>query len=160
MTAFAGCDFDTHAIHVVLILEEGPPEYHRFELEGHDAFERSRDVRDKMPSRGWWADQGVIALAIEEPMGRGSVVQKLNVVQGAVLSCLPRELLVNPMRPSTWRVEAGMKGNAPKEEVARFVGSRIWPDSPLPLIPASTWPQDACDAYCLALAAEKLTVMA
>jgi hypothetical protein len=154
---YAGIDFDTKAVHIVLVPEEGSPQYIPCVMEGHDAFERTRVVRDVMPGRGWWRDVGVIACGIEEPMGRGSVVQKLNVVQGAILACLPGELLVNPMRPSVWRTAVGLAGNATKETVALFVGACVWPDAPLPVKPASTWPQDACDAYCLALAVQKLT---
>jgi hypothetical protein len=153
---YAGIDFDSHAIHVVLLPDEGPPSYLPFVLTTHPrAFERTRTVRDVMPARSWWADEGVIAIGIEEPMGHST--RPLNRVQGAILACLPSDMLVNPMMPGEWRKEVGLSGNASKDEVALFVGACIWPDAPLPLIPASTWPQDACDAYCLALAVQKLT---
>lgn len=149
---YAGIDFDTKAVHVVLLPDDGPARYLPFVMDGQGAFERTRAIRDVMPARGWWADEGVIACGIEEPMGRGSVVQKLNVVQGAILSCLPRYLLVNPMRPSVWRVAVGLPGNASKEDVAGFTNNyKPWPPD------RQDWPQDACDAYCMALAVQKLT---
>ena len=161
MTAFAGIDFSTFAIDLVLIPEEGEPEWHRFELAGHDAFERTRGVRDVMPSRGWWSDLGVVALGIEEPQGVAkSTVAKLKAIQGAVVACLPRDLLVHPMVPARWRTEVGLKGNASKEEVADFVAVRS--GTGFVEIPwdCSQWSQDAMDAYCLALSVEKLTVLA
>jgi len=153
---YAGIDFDTKAVHIVLLPEEGDPQYLPCVMQGHDAFERTRVVRDVMPGRGWWRDVGVIACGIEEPMGRGSVVQKLNVVQGAILSCLPRDLLVNPMRPSVWRTQAGMAGNSKKVDVefwCRFSS----PHAGTGFFSGLSWPQDAFDAYCLAVAVEKLT---
>lgn len=153
---YAGIDFDTRAVHVVLLPDEGPARYLPFVMHGHDAFERTRAVRDVMPARGCWEDEGVIAIGIEEPMGRGSVVQKLNVVQGAILSCLPRSLLVNPMRPSVWRTAVGMPGNASKDDVAAFAldaMSAFWREA----VREDYWPQDAYDAWCMARAVQKLT---
>lgn len=161
MTTFAGIDFSTFAIDVVLLPGDEHPIWHRFPLEGYDAFERTRDVREKMPSRGWWLDQGVVALGIEEPQGVSkSTVAVLKGVQGAVLSCLPRSLLVQPMVPSKWRVEAGLPGNASKDDVRQFgmvlqAGAKVLFggfEEPCP--------QDAHDAACIAWAVRKLTVLA
>lgn len=148
---YAGIDYDSHAIHVVLLPDEGPPRYLPFVLTSHPrAFERTRTVRDVMPARGWWADEGVIAIGIEEPMGHST--RPLNRIQGAILSCLPGDVLVNPMMPGEWRKAVGLSGNAPKIEIATFVnGGKPW------LPERQDWPQDACDAYCLALAVQKLT---
>lgn len=152
MTQFAGIDYDTHAVHLVLINEDGQAAYHPFPLEGPDAFTRTRSVRDAMWPRTRWADEGVIALGIEEPAGR--LTGRLFRVQGAILACLPPWLLVEKFMPSEWRKVVGMPGNASKGYVAEFAGSRLWPDAPLPVVPS---PQDACDAYCLALAVSRLT---
>lgn len=147
---YAGIDYDSHAVHVVLLPDEGAARYLPFVLTSHPgAFERTRSVRDVMPARGWWGDEGVIAIGIEEPMGHST--RPLNRVQGAILACLPSALLVNPMMPGEWRKEVGLPGNCSKEEVFHFV-SRV-----APLEVADTWPQDAMDAYCLALAVQKLT---
>lgn len=153
MTAFAGIDFDSHAVHVILKPEEGPAEYHRYELgkEGR-AFDRARLVRDAMPSRSWWLDEGVVAIGIEEPMRHRGGSQALMVIQGAILACLPPSLLVHPMMPNQWRKEVGLAGNATKFEVALFVRVCAGMEN-------FEWPQDACDAYCLALAVQKLTVL-
>lgn len=163
---YAGIDFDTHAVHVVLLPEEGLADYYRYELMGADAFERTRQVRDAMPPRTWWTDEGVIGAFIEEPAGKQTGYQFR--VQGAILACLPPSLLVEKFMPSQWRKMVELKGNASKEEVAAFVMERrmnersmenrgtcqepLWEWAAMP-----DWPQDACDAYCLAMCAEMLT---
>lgn len=85
-----------------------------------DAFDRSRWVRDSMPSRGWWLDKGVIAVGIENPAGRVGAVRHIARVQGGVLACLPTTLLVHPLEPAEWRRLVGLPGNAPKHEVMQF----------------------------------------
>lgn len=155
---WAGIDYDTFGIHVCLIPEEGAPVYERRELRGADAFERTRSVRDAMPSRGWWTDQGVVAVGIEEPMARGklavSLTPKLKAIQGAIVSGLPGNLLVNPMTATDWRTAVGLPGNASKHAVWSFVMHRV-----VRLVPSYelVWPQDACDAWCLAFAVSRLT---
>lgn len=150
----AGIDFDTHAVHVVLLREDGTAEYRHFPLEGHDAFERVRSVREAMPSRGWWRDEGVVACAIEEPAGK--LTGRLFRVQGAILACLPPDLLVEKLMPSQWRKAVGLKGNATKEDVAWFAASYSHGWAPAGMAVLSTWPFDATDAYCLALAVSAL----
>lgn len=157
---YAGIDYDTNAVHVVLVPEEGKPEYLPFVMHGVDPFDRARIVRDVMPARGWWADEGIVAIGIEEqasgsPKMRASV-QKLKMIQGAILACLPAgDSVVEPFLPNEWRKEIGLAGNASKEDVAAWMGEQVWPDAPLPVVPS--WPQDACDAYCIARAVERRT---
>jgi hypothetical protein len=153
----AGIDFSTKAVDVVLLAEDSyAATWHRFELEGQDAFDRARDVRAAV--QGWhslWDD--VVACGIEDPRGYGA--GSLYRVQGAILSCLPGAMLVQPLIPSSWRKTVGLKGNASKDDVRRFsqasagmyvagqyVELERWPD----------WPQDAHDAYCIALATRTL----
>lgn len=156
----AGIDFDTHAVHVVFLLEDGEAIYKRYGLDGHDAFERTRSVRRAMPTKGVWEDMGVVACAIEEPQGvQKATVAKLKAVQGAILACLPGDLLVEPMVPARWRTTVGLSGHASKDEVAAFARARA--GHPRPIgdtgFRASALPeQDACDAYCLALAVSTL----
>lgn len=167
MTAFAGIDFDTWAVHVVLVPEEGLAEYHRYALpRDGDAFDRTRHVRDALPSRQWWLDEGIVAAGIEEPMGQST--RPLNRVQGAILSCLPTELLVHPMRPGEWRAACELPGNAKKEAVAEWVEAQresylenrgTCREPQWALFTLEPWPQDAADAYCMARAVEKLTVV-
>lgn len=141
----AGIDFSTRAVDVVEIDEDDGSlvEWHRFELVGPgDSFDRSRLVRDAMPPRGWWTDRGIVAAGLEDPRGYGA--GHLYRVQGAILACLPATLLVQPWLPSKWRTLAGLKGNATKDAVADHVENLG--------IAARNWPQDACDAFCIARA--------
>ena len=147
---YAGVDYDTKAIHVVLLPEEGPARYLPFVMHGHDAFERTRVVRDVMPARGWWEDEGVIAIGIEEPMGQNT--RPLNRVQGSVIACLPSSLLVQPLMPHEWRRDIGLPGNASKEDVHSY----LFQDAAV-IDSDGEWPQDAFDAYALALAVQRRT---
>lgn len=158
---FAGIDFDTNAVHVVLLPELGAPRYLPFALEGHDAFERTRQIRDVMPPRGWWEDEGVIGVGLEEPAGKQTGYQFR--VQGAILACLPTSLLVEKFMPSQWRKAVELPGNCPKSVVADFAYEHQREQADEAFNPEwdrvfweAQWPQDACDAYCLALTVEGL----
>lgn len=141
----AGIDFSTHAVDVVLLDEDtDAATWHRFPLEGQDAFERARYVRRAMwsPASSYWDD--VLAVGIEDPRGYGA--GSLYRVQGAILACIPNSKLVQPWIPSAWRKAVGLAGNASKADVFLHV-ARTSPGRT-----AIDWPQDACDAFCIALA--------
>lgn len=145
----AGIDFSSFAVDVILLDETSDAyTWHRFDLREHshpkaDAFDRSRAVREAMPARGWWDDEGVIAVGIEQPRGRFGVTPLFRV-QGAVLACLPADLLVQPWNPASWRIAVGLAGNATKQDVM-LRGLEL-----LPAMPGRVWPQDAYDALCMA----------
>lgn len=146
----AGIDFDTHAVHLVLvdIDEQRPPWYHRFELHGGDAFDRARSVRPAMPGPTSILWDETLAFGIEEPQGRHkATVAKLKAVQGAVLACLPEGTLVHPLVPAEWRRLAGLPGNASKDSVAYRSRQLVWVDDT-----TDVWPQDAHDAHLIARA--------
>lgn len=149
----AGIDYSTHAIDVVLIDENDakPPRWYGFELDGHDAFARTRSIRDTMPgaASSFWQD--VLAIGIEEAQGvQKATVAKLKAIQGGVLACLPSGTLVQPWVPAAWRKAVGLPGNAPKATVADWVYLRAVASPGYTHVVG--WPQDPCDAYCIALA--------
>lgn len=148
MSYVVGCDYSTHACDFVWVDEDTlAATWKRYELAGHDAFERARSVRGRVPGPAEWDD--VLAFGIEDPAGHHGV-RAVARVQGAVLTRLPPSTLVMPLAPSQWRKAVGLPGNASKDQVFDFVTeSRAW-DSGLPT--DDLWPQDACDAYCVALA--------
>lgn len=148
MSAVAGIDYSTRFVDVVLLDEDtGTPDWHRFPLAGlGDAFDRARLVREAMPPRRWWEDYGVIAVGIEDP--RGYAAGHLYRIQGGILQCLPRDLLVQPWIPSAWRSKIGLPGNASKALIADHVRRM----AVMRRFAANDWPQDACDAYCIARA--------
>jgi hypothetical protein len=147
----AGIDYSTRAVDVVLLDEDSDAAtWHRFPLEGNDAFDRARDVRRVMylPGSEFWDD--VLAIGIEDPRGYGSGA--LYRIQGAVLNCLPKNTLVHPLIPSQWRKTVGLPGNASKGAVFEFTMKHSGRAG------SGIWPQDACDAYCIALATRTLLV--
>lgn len=153
MSYLAGCDYSTHSIDIVLI-DEDTREARRTHLElgGADAWARIRNVRDVMPARDWWRDEGVLAIGIEIPLFRST--NKLQIVLGAILATLPAWLLVQPLDARTWRKLAGMPGNASKADVSAYAGHLL---GHFRLGERMTcWSQDSYDAYCLARAVEQL----
>lgn len=154
MTSFAGIDFDSRAVHVVLVDEDTlQASYHRYELEGADAFDRCRSIR-RIRWDSLWDD--VVACAVEEPMGHNT--RPLNRVQGSILARLPDRLLVHPLRPNEWRKLVGLPGNASKADVVDFCcrdEGIVAFHSPQKLFTESA-PQDMFDATCLALAVRQL----
>ena len=148
----AGIDYSTHAVDVVLLDEDtDAATWHRYELGGQDAFERARMVREAVrDSWAYWDD--VLAIGIEDP--RGYNAGALYRIQGALLAAIPATTLVHPLPPSVWRKTVGLPGNASKRDVAEFVMDAVPPEMDAP------WPQDACDAYCIALATRTLLVTA
>lgn len=146
----AGCDLSTHAVDVVKVPldQDRAPEWHRFPLAGSDAFDRARTVRDAMPCRSsvFWDD--CLGIGIEHPAGHHGTGPLLRI-QGAILSCLPAHLLVHPLPPSSWRKLVGLPGNASKADVRAWALAYGDDDE-------NGWPQDAYDAYCIALATRAL----
>lgn len=157
----AGIDYSTHAIDLVLVDLDGarPPWWHRFDLHGTDAWERTRQIRQAMPGPSSQLWDEVLAYGIEDPKGHRT--QYLYRVQGAILACLPPSALVHPLQPSEWRRAVGLKGNASKDEVAHISEWNLL-NSPLGRIDGthdyfeSGWPQDAHDAHLIALATAQL----
>jgi hypothetical protein len=146
MSLVAGIDYSTHAIDVVLIDEDTlKPEWLRYALDGQDAFERARDVDGEVSFgvESSWIWENCLAVGIEDPRGHGA--GHLYRIQGAILAALPHDILVQPWVPSEWRKAVGLKGNASKDDVYRYVSAVLSRGS-------LTWPQDACDAYCIARA--------
>lgn len=152
MSWVAGVDADSFAIHCVFVDEDDvlPPEYHCWPLTGHDAWERTRTVRQALP-RHMFGD--VLAVGVENPAGRaGTGLYAVLRVVGAVLTCLPAEVLVQPWRPSEWRKAVGLPGNCDKESVRDLAvvhSGSLFTNNPYSI---DDWPQDACDAYCVAVA--------
>jgi hypothetical protein len=176
MSFVCGIDYSTRAVDVVLVDENtGHATWHRTELEGADAFDRARGVPtggallcDKYAWKGAlytyaydWDD--VLAVGIEDPRGYNAGV--LYRIQGAILARIPRDTLVHPLVPSQWRTLCGMRGNASKADIENFANvSRMTKalrpegNSRVLSLPGDyiDWPSDACDAYCVALATQKL----
>jgi hypothetical protein len=155
---FAGIDIDTNSIHVVrLELDSDEARYDRVRLDvgPGDYHQRARRLRDLMPTRGAWKDDGVVTIAYEDPRSAAfKAAVPLAVVRGALLACLPRDVPVVPLTPQDWKkwtLGGGFpgQGNATKDDVAAWVRDH-WPNRP----PAAD--QNALDAYAIAWAARAM----
>lgn len=140
MPSVVGIDLSTRAIDLVLLDENANEATHRrIELAGDSAFERCRDIRDKMPAASWY-DQ-VYLIAIERPFSQ-SRNDTVRLAQGAILATLPRHTPVWEVAPQTWKAHLKFKGR----------GKPGWADFPFtPSADAGVWPQDALDALAVAL---------
>jgi hypothetical protein len=146
----AGIDYSTRAVDVVLLDEDtDAATWHRFELEGNDAFDRARNAGKAFHISSLLWDE-IVAVGIEDP--RGYNAGALYRVQGAILGRIPTGVLVHPLPPSVWRKTVGLPGNASKADVMLHVFASTFG--------VGEWPQDACDAYCIALATRTLLVTA
>lgn len=142
-----GIDLSSKAIDLVLLDEnENRASWTRIELEGPTAFERARDVAEKMPQPAWYEAHGVYLCAIERPfVSHGQDVIRL--VQGAVLAEIPRGLHVWEVSPSQWKKKVGLPIRE-KPGWQQFQGFR--------LEGFGDWTQDAFDALGVALYARDL----
>ena len=151
MSTVLGIDFSSVAVDCVLLdADTDQAIHHRVDLAAGpgDAFDRCRRIRDLMPPRTRWLDEGVLMAAIEQPFSRSfKSTAALLRVQGAVIACLPREMPLVPLPAVQWKQETVGRSNADKDAVRAWVLER-WPDAP------SSY--DACDAYAIAWAVRKL----
>lgn len=141
MSSTLGIDFSSHAVDLVKVDENEPlAVWLRVNLEGRDAFARTRAIRDAMP--GSWFYDDVYLVAIEKPMGFSSRLAQsvLMRVQGAVLVKIPTRLEVWEPLPSDWKKHLGLPGRD-KPTAATF--------APLGFNLSAEWPQDALDALAM-----------
>jgi hypothetical protein len=144
-----GIDVSTYHLDFVFLHEEGPPEWQRITLIGDDSWERCRSVR--VPS-AWFEDTEAVGMEVAHGPSSGQI----NRVVGAVLSRLPRELLVEQWPVNVWKKAVGLPGNCSKYAVREYVAfGPITGHSLHRLERLIDWPQDACDAYCIALATKQ-----
>lgn len=151
MSTVLGIDLSTKHVDLVLLDEESPrASWQRISFDGASAFDRLRQVRERMPGRAWFDEHGVYLIAVEAPFGVSRGIYPLERVFGAVVASLPAELLVYEVSPAEWRLAIGLPGNAKKAHCADQV-RRMWPQPRPDLLL-----QDACDAYAVALCAREL----
>ena len=147
----AGIDFSSRAVHVVLLEDDTDHASLRiFELHGATPFERARSLRRVFPTRGFWEDNGVYLVAIEDPHSRANHTAKaLGLAAGAIAALLPNAMTVVQTAPSEWhRLFAGTAGASKDDVQAR--GRAVWPDPP------AGCDDNAWDAYGIAWAVRTL----
>lgn len=148
-----GIDLSSKAIDLVLLDENADrATWTRIDLEGATAFERARDVANKMPQPSWYIDRGVYLIALERPFVRfGQDVIRL--VQGCVLGSLPADLPCWEVAVSQWKKALGIPIKE-KPSVVSFGNFTFTVDSD------TFWPQDAFDALGVALYARDINAAA
>jgi len=145
-----GIDLSSRAIDLVLLDENrDQASWTRIDLEGATAFERARDVAEKMPQPGWYEANGVYLVGIERPFSasRNDVVR---LVQGCVLAEIPVALDVWEIAPQTWKAHIGFKGRG-KPGIDAFPADLLLDGWAIPPDGFPSWPQDALDALGVAL---------
>lgn len=151
MSIFVGIDYDSRAVYTVSIDEEtgGYAGSHRADLAcgPGDSFDRARRVRDLLPVRSRWEDAGVVAVGIETTFSfTFNAAVALARVQGAILACFPRDLMVVPLPAAHrdgWKALTVGKTNASKEDVIAWA---LGNGAPAGLLP------DFYDAFAIARA--------
>jgi hypothetical protein len=138
----AGIDLSSFAVDMVRVHDTGLVDWHRYMLEGNDAFDRARRVPDAMPGPTDELWDETMAIGIEQPAGHHGVIPLVRV-QGAILARLPKDLLVHPYVPARWRVLAGLPGHALKADVRLLSIAHGGGEQ---------WAQDAHDAHLVARA--------
>lgn len=158
----AGIDVSTHAVDVVTIALDGPhnPDWRRADLEHHGKdtswttvgrVKRAMVAADLIGS--YWDD--IAMCYFEDPFSHGAATGKaLGLITGAVRTILPDRLQdrCERLRPTEWRGLVGMPAKATKDMVVlRALDLMGSPHDHDP-----HWPQDAYDAYLVAVAGRTL----
>jgi hypothetical protein len=154
-----GIDLSSRFIDLVLLAENSDTaNWTRINLEGATAFERARDVAEKMPQPGWYEAHGVYLIALERPFVRfGQDVIRL--VQGCVLGALPTDLPCWEAAVSQWKKHLGI-GIRDKPTAADFPGFELAVTDPEQLERDGSIPQDAFDALGIACYARDVNAQA
>jgi hypothetical protein len=152
MPRVVGIDFKSDAVDLVTLdIDADEPRWLHIPCgansnQDNDSFETARAMRELLPIGHWWDD--VVLIAVEKPFSQSRrSISALMRVQGAVLASVPFRITAWEIPPGEWRKEIGLKGNAPKEEVA------LWA---LDHGADMDWSQDACDALAIATAALRI----
>lgn len=156
MSSILGIDVSSHAIDMIALDETTDYcEWTHVDLAGETLFDRLRAVAAAMPTRGWYDDAGVCLIAIETPKTRFlKSAGALFPVYGAVVARLPGDIDLVHVVPTQWRKALGLKGNATKAEARDVVRPLILRGHDLdPAEAFFRWPQDAVDAFAIALTA-------
>lgn len=159
MSRYAGVDVSSFAIDIVLLNEDGTDATHIRRRLDHptkaSALTRVRRIRDQLPPRTDWNDQGILRAAIEKPYAAGQMRgnDMLMMAIGSVLQMIPQAVPVDLLRADDWRKACGLPTRGERLDLKRaalnFTGDH-WADHPTPL------DDNTADAYCIAWACRHL----
>lgn len=152
MSAIAGIDYDSEAVFLVAIDEDSGAwlgaRVYDLKTGPGDSFDRIRRLSTFFPKRSSWADEGVIALGLEDLRSRQrSQIAAASRVEGALLALLPRDLRIVRLsvnrRLIGWKALTVGKTNASKDEIRAWA---LEQGAPAGLV------QDFYDAFAIAYA--------
>ena len=157
MSVYAGIDYSSYAIDLVLLDEDTNRATHirrRLDTAPGDATARIRRIRDALPPRANWADTAA-AIGIEKPMSRtGRGADTMQFALGAILACIPTTTNLALIRADDWRRTCGLPVRAAREQHKRNAidfAARMWTNRP------ATIDDNAADAFAIAWATRHLT---
>lgn len=151
-----GIDLSSRALHICVLDEdtnEAKVHVVRLDLERGGATTRIRRMRDLMPARKAWDDNGVTLIALERPIAVHSNVPLM--VYGALLQLIPPDMPVLELRANDWRRECSLptRGDRTKlKNAAKAFARQCWANAPVAI------DDDVADAFCIAWAARELDI--
>ena len=146
---YAGIDFSSRAIDLAGVTPDGDWCFAHIALplaiKGLAGRGVERALREQLDS-GFWDE--VACCWVERPMfGSVQTTDTLAAVRGAILDAIPPRVVVDTIRPSVWRVEVGIPGNAKRHDAKLL--AREWLARQLDE-PLDTIGDDQADAACIA----------
>lgn len=113
MSCVIGIDLSSHAIDLVRLDElDNHAEWLRVDLAGASAWDRTRMVKQTMPSASWWDE--VYLCAVEQPFGMSRRAQSVLMrVQGAVLASIPQSIETWEVNVADWKKQLGLGTKKP-----------------------------------------------
>lgn len=152
----AGIDLSSRALHICVLDDDtNAATIHvvRLDLERGDASTRIRRMRDAMPARTAWNDNGVTLIALERPIAIHSNVPLM--VYGALLQLIPPDMPLLQLRAHDWRRECSLptRGDRVKlKNAAKAFARKCWTNAPHAI------DDNDADAFCIAWAARELDI--
>jgi Holliday junction resolvasome RuvABC endonuclease subunit len=142
----AGIDVSGSAVDVVLIGLDEHPGWHSFPIEslGPTLYDRACNLSPLVT--GWIGWAQVDGAFIEEPMAPvlSDALKGLCYIVGAVSACVQRRVgHIAALKPAEWKLQTVGRGNATKAEIRSWALEQGFGEEA---------PQDAVDAYCVAVA--------
>lgn len=150
-----GLDFSTRAIHLCELPEDSnEARLHvvRLDTERGNYVDRARRLRDRMPARSAYTDNGITLVAIEKPFSRQpNGLIPMMLVYGGILQLLPADVPLLELSAPEWRKECSLpqRGDDVKPAAIRFA-RQCWTDPPAAL------DDNGADAFCVAWAAREI----
>lgn len=156
-----GIDLSSRALHICTLNDDdNHADVHtvRLDLQRGDALTRCRRLRDLMPARTAWADNGITVIAVEKPFFHGHQgLVPLLLVYGGLLQLIPPDMPLLELRADDWRRECSLpvRGDRSRlKKAAQDFARQVWADPPEIL------DDNTADAFCIAWAAREIHVRA